>query len=116
MTEPQNMVALRMAHETKVARRAIRRQVEQGRMGVMSAIIAPCCHNMFVADVLMWQPQWAAFRADTLLQQLGFNPAVVCGSLTVRQRQQLSRMLRAKSDSSRDMIAWEEQQRWRGVA
>ncbi len=94
---PQYMRALERAHQVRLARAELKRQVA---LGVTSAaeVILECpweADSMAVADLLMSQRRWGQTRCRKFLAQLQMSEKKTIGSMTERQRQTLAQMLRS---------------------
>ncbi len=94
---PQHMRALERANQVRLARAELKRRVADGELEAADVILE-CpweAHSMAVADLLMSQRRWGQTRCRKFLSQVPMSEKKTIGSMTDRQRQSLSRMLRA---------------------
>ncbi len=96
---PQHMRALQRANEVRLARAELKRRVTDGETTAASVILT-CpweVESMAVAELLMSQRRWGHTRARRFLAGVPMTETKTIGSMTERQRQNLSVMLEAQA-------------------
>lgn len=99
----QHLEALARASKIRSENAVLKRQVKEGTVSVMSAIVSPSTRNLYVIDVLAWHPQWGTSTAEKALQRLSIRPTVLCGSLTARERSLISKWMRGSRSQRRSV-------------
>jgi hypothetical protein len=88
----QNMAAIELATSVRVARAAIKREIDRGERDICSVIMrVPFgTDNMSIMELLCAQRRWGMTRARKLLYRNGgMSDSKPLHSLTARQRSQL---------------------------
>ena len=98
---PQHMRALEVANRVRLARAALKRNVENGDISAADVILsAPKeADSMLVADLLLSQRRWGRTRCRKFLAAVPLSETKTIGSLTARQRIGLAAMLSAKANA-----------------
>jgi hypothetical protein len=94
---PQCMRALDRANEVRIARAELKRRVFRGELHVAD-VIRDCpweAETMRIGELLTCQFRWGWTRCRKMLAQLPMSEQRTLGSMTERQRQTLSALLRA---------------------
>jgi hypothetical protein len=91
----QNMDALHLANQLRLARAQARKDVGAGRRTVADVLADPCCATARVHEVLMWQARWGVQSANRFLRVHEIcTPFQTAGNLTERQRVLIAKALR----------------------
>lgn len=94
---PQCMRALDRANEVRIARAELKRRVFRGELHAAD-VIADCpweAETMRIGDLLTCQFRWGWTRCRKVLAQLPMSERRTLGSMTERQRRELTTLLRA---------------------
>ena len=95
---PQHMRALEHANRVRLARAALKREVQSGRIDV-AELVRECpweLETMTVGELLRSQRRWGRTRTRKFLVSLALNENRELGRLTMRQRGVLAAELEAK--------------------
>lgn len=95
---PQHMRALAEANRVRLARAALKREVEAGRLDTAD-VVRECpweVETMTVGELLRAQRRWGRTRARKFLSSLALSENRELGRLTLRQRSVLAGELDAK--------------------
>jgi hypothetical protein len=93
---PQHMRALQQANRVRLARAELKRQVTDGEISVADVVLE-CpweAESMAIADLLMSQHRWGRTRCRRFLSSIPMSETKTIGSMTERQRRELSARLR----------------------
>jgi hypothetical protein len=93
---PQHMRALQQANRVRLARAELKRQVTDGEISVADVVLE-CpweAESMAIADLLMSQHRWGRTRCRRFLSSIPMSETKRIGSMTERQRRELSARLR----------------------
>lgn len=90
----QHMRALSTANGIRLHQAALKRAVRARELHVVEAIADLACARCYLLDVLTWQKQWGAARAERLLDELGIGTTKLCGLVTQRQLDLIREALR----------------------
>lgn len=100
--EPQHLVALARANRVRLARAALKRSISTGERNV-AEVLLECpweVESMAVADLLGCQRRWGETRCRRFLASSRISETRTVGTLTERQRKELSdRLLGADSSA-----------------
>lgn len=95
---PQHIRALEHANRVRLARAALKRQVQAGATPV-EQVVRACpweAETMSVSELLRSQSRWGRTRTRKFLSPLAVNENRQVGRLTMRQREALAGALEAK--------------------
>jgi hypothetical protein len=98
-TMPQHMRALEHANRVRLARAALKREVQSGRADA-AGLVRDCpweLETMTVGELLRSQRRWGRTRTRKFLVSLALNENRELGRLTMRQRGVLAAELEAKA-------------------
>ena len=92
---PQHMRALSQANRVRLARAELKRAIADGRTTVAEVVTnSPWeAASMSIGDLLMSQHRWGKTRCRRFLAPIPMSEAKTVGSLTERQRRELSARL-----------------------
>lgn len=96
---PQHMRALAHANQIRLARAALKREINAGE-ATAADVVRTCpseVESMTVSELLRSQRRWGRTRVRKFLIPLAVNENRELGRLTVRQRDELARRLDAKA-------------------
>ena len=98
--QPQHLVALARANRVRLARAALKRRIAAGEVTVAEvlATVPEEVESMAVADLLSCQRRWGVTRCRRFLAGSMVSETRLVGTLTERQRQELSRRLDGHTD------------------
>jgi len=98
--QPQHLVALARANRVRLARAALKRRIAAGETTVAEVLttVPEEVESMAVADLLACQRRWGVTRCRRFLAGSMISETRLVGTLTERQRQELSRRLDGHSD------------------
>jgi hypothetical protein len=102
---PQHIRALELANRVRLARAALKREVQAGNAQAPD-IIRTCpweAETMSVSELLRAQDRWGRTRTRKFLIPLAMNENRQLGRLTVRQREALAGALEAKQRGRREI-------------
>jgi hypothetical protein len=100
-TEPQHLTALARANRVRLARAALKRRIAAGEE-TAAQILLDCpweVESMAVADLLACQRRWGETRCRRFLATSRISETRTVGTLTERQRQELSDRLQGTHQS-----------------
>ncbi len=100
---PQHIRALELANRVRLARAALKREVQAGNVPAQE-IVRTCpweAETMSVSELLRAQSRWGRTRTRKFLSPLALNENRQLGRLTVRQREALAGALDAKQRARR---------------
>lgn len=100
---PQHIRALELANRVRLARAALKREVQAGKKPAQE-IVRTCpweAETMSVSELLRAQDRWGRTRTRKFLVPLALNENRQIGRLTVRQREALAGALEAKQQGRR---------------
>ncbi len=92
---PQHMRALSQANRVRLARAELKRSIADGRTTV-AEVVTNCpweAASMSIGDLLMSQHRWGKTRCRRFLAPIPMSETKTVGSLTERQRRELSARL-----------------------
>ena len=91
----QRMRALALANETRSARARLKRELRAGRVRFADLLVDPpeCLVSAKVFAVLLSVPHVGRVKANRVFVRAGMSPSKTFGGLTVRQRDELLRLL-----------------------
>ncbi|MEI7560750.1 MAG: hypothetical protein WCJ63_09180 [Actinomycetes bacterium] len=100
--EPQHLVALARANSVRLARAALKREIAAGETLVGQVLLdGPWeVESMTVADLLACQRRWGVTRCRRFLAKSRISETRTVGTLTQRQRGELSDRLFAEPSLS----------------
>ena len=100
---PQHIRALELANRVRLARAALKREVQAGTRPAQE-IVRSCpweAETMSVSELLRAQDRWGRTRTRKFLVPLAVNENRQLGRLTLRQREALAGALEAKQQGRR---------------
>lgn len=100
---PQHIRALELANRVRLARAALKREVQAGKVPAQD-IVRSCpweAETMSVSELLRAQDRWGRTRTRKFLVPLALNENRQLGRLTLRQREALAGALDAKQQGKR---------------
>lgn len=86
MSEPQHMAALRQANAVRLAGKAVKREVAEGRLSIAEALTDERSASLEITALLMAQRRWGPDRTADVLADLGIRENKRVDTLTARQR------------------------------
>ena len=95
---PQHIRALELANRVRLARAALKREVQAGDKSAQD-VVRSCpweAETMSVSELLRAQDRWGRTRTRKFLVPLALNENRQLGRLTIRQREALAGALDAK--------------------
>ena len=96
---PQHMRALDRANRVRLARAELKREIADGSRTVAD-VVTDCpweSESMSITDLLMSQHRWGRTRCRRFLASLPLSETKTIGSMTDRQRAQLSARLNGEA-------------------
>lgn len=100
---PQHILALARANRVRLARAALKREVQAGTKPAQD-VVRSCpweAETMSVSELLRAQDRWGRTRTRKFLMPLALNENRQLGRLTLRQREALAGALEAKQQGRR---------------
>ena len=100
---PQHIRALELANRVRLARAALKREVQAGNTSAQD-VVRTCpweAETMSVSELLRAQDRWGRTRTRKFLVPLALNENRQIGRLTLRQREALAGALEAKQRTRR---------------
>lgn len=100
---PQHIRALELANRVRLARAALKREVQAGNTSAQD-VVRTCpweAETMSVSELLRAQDRWGRTRTRKFLVPLALNENRQIGRLTIRQREALAGALEAKQQRRR---------------
>ena len=114
----QRLDALERANTIRTKRSVLKRDIKAGRVSVIALLADPPTYidTMKVYDLLLAVPMVATVKANQIVTRCRISPSKTVGGLSVRQRDELARLLlsRPKDKVERNRQYCELQSRGRG--